>query len=349
MNAPRRTRPGARVVSDAALDQILREAGVDPAGENADLVREMVTTALRLGRQNPPRGDLKILNTALKELRHAFGVFGRYRHARKVAVFGSARLAPATPEYRATVEFAAKMAERGYMVITGGAAGIMQAGNEGAGRAMSFGANIRLPFEQGANPVLDGDEKLLWFKYFFTRKLVFVKESDAIALFPGGFGTLDEGFEALTLTQTGKNRLMPIVLVDVPGQDYWRSWERFVREAILDRGLASREDVALYRIVDNTDDAVREITGFFKNYHSSRFVGDRFLIRLNRPIPKAALDAVNAEFADIVTAGAIEATAPIEGEEEGADKLGVARIAFAFDRRHFARLRQMIDRLNALY
>ncbi len=349
MNAPRRTRAPSRVVSEAALDQILVEAGIDPAGDNVDLVREIVTTALRVGRQNPTRGDLKILNTTLKELRHAFGVFGRYRDARKIAVFGSARLAPTTPEYRATVDFAAKMAERGYMVITGGAAGIMQAGNEGAGPAKSFGANIRLPFEQGANPVLDGDEKLLWFKYFFTRKLVFVKEADAIALFPGGFGTQDEGFEALTLTQTGKNRPMPIVLVDVPGAGYWKSWERFVREAILDRGLASPEDVALYRIVDNTDDAVREITGFFKNYHSSRFVGDRFLIRLMRPIPKAALEALNAEFADIVTAGAIEATAPIEGEEEGADKLGVARIAFAFDRRHFARLRQMIDRLNTLY
>jgi uncharacterized protein (TIGR00730 family) len=313
------------------------------------LVREMIGTTLRLARQGANRGDLKILNTTLKELRHAFGVFARYRHVRKITLFGSARLAPSTPEYRAAHDFAEKMAARGFMVITGGAAGLMQAGNEGAGRDHSFGVNIRLPFEQGANPVLEGDEKLLWFKYFFTRKLIFVKESDAIALFPGGFGTHDEGFEALTLTQTGKNHPMPILLVDAPGGTYWKAWDAFVRGEIIRRGLASPEDSALYKITDDVDAAVEEVATFFKNYHSSRFVGERFVIRVTRPVPKAALAALNAEFGDIVTGGAIETSGALVGEKDEASVASLPRLVFQFDRRHFARLRQLIDRLNTLY
>jgi uncharacterized protein (TIGR00730 family) len=313
------------------------------------LVREMIGTTLRLARQGANRGDLKILNTTLKELRHAFGVFARYRHVRKITLFGSARLAPGTPEYRAAHDFAEKMAARGFMVITGGAAGLMQAGNEGAGRDHSFGVNIRLPFEQGANPVLEGDEKLLWFKYFFTRKLIFVKESDAIALFPGGFGTHDEGFEALTLTQTGKNHPMPILLVDAPGGTYWKAWDAFVRGEIIRRGLASPEDSALYKITDDVDAAVEEVATFFKNYHSSRFVGERFVIRVTRPVPKAALAALNAEFGDIVTGGAIETSGALVGEKDEASVASLPRLVFQFDRRHFARLRQLIDRLNTLY
>jgi uncharacterized protein (TIGR00730 family) len=335
-------------VQDEHLDALLLEAGIGPTADSADLIREMVLSALRLGRQNLPRGDLKILNTTLKELRHAFSVFGRYRHVRKVAMFGSARLSENTPEYRTTADLAARLAARGFMVITGGAAGLMHAGNEGAGRAMTFGANIILPFEQGANPILEGDEKLVWFKYFFTRKLVFVKEADAIVLMPGGFGTLDEGFEALTLTQTGKNRPMPIVLVDAPGGTYWRSWEKFVRGALIERGLASPDDVALYRICDDVEQAMTEITGFFRNYHSSRFVGERFVIRLTRPVPESLLAALDDEFRDIVVSGRIESSGPIDGEEAGVD-VGLARIVFHFDRRHFARLRMLIDRLNSAY
>lgn len=327
----------------------MRAAGVDPSGENADLVREMLVSVLRLARQETPRGDLKIVNTALKELRHAFGVFGRHRGARKATVFGSARLPSESPECRAAAAFAARVAARGFMVITGGAGGIMQAGNGGAGRARSFGVAIRLPFEQGANPVLEGDEKLLWFKYFFTRKLLFVKESDAVALFPGGFGTLDEGFEVLTLAQTGKNRPIPIVLVDRPGGTYWAAWERFVRDEIVARGLASPEDLALFRRADDPDAAAEEIARFYRNYHSSRFVGERFVIRLNRPIPRAALATLNAEFRDIVLSGAIEGTSTLPGEENEPELASLPRLVLAFDRRGFSRLRSLIDRLNALY
>ncbi len=309
----------------------------------------MIASVLRFGRQKSPRGDLKIVNTALKELRYSFGVFNRHRDKRKVTMFGSARLAADSPECRAARDFAARIADRGFMVITGGAGGIMQAGNEGAGRERSFGVNIRLPFEQGANPILDGDEKLVWFKYFFTRKLLLVKDADAIALFPGGFGTHDEGFEVLTLAQTGKNRPVPVVLVDAPGGTYWAAWERFVQETIVARGLVAPEDAALYRITDDVGAAVDEITRFYRNYHSSRYVGDRFVIRLNRPIPRGALAEINAAFADIVVEGEIAASGALEGEANEPEIAALPRLAFRFDRRRFARLRQMIDRINALY
>ena len=323
--------------------------GVAADTEDADLVREMVASVFRFARQKSPRGDLKIVNTALKELRYSFGVFNRHRGSRKVTMFGSARLPADSPECRAARDFAARIAARWFMVITGGAGGIMQAGNEGAGRERSFGVNIRLPFEQGANPVLQGDEKLLWFKYFFTRKLLLLKDADAIALFPGGFGTHDEGFEALTLAQTGKNRPVPIVLVDRPAGTYWTAWERFVTETIVGRGLVSPDDVGLYRITDDVDAAVEEITRFYRNYHSSRFVGDQFVVRLNRPIPRGALATLNAEFADIVVAGEIAASGALESEANEPDLAALPRLVFRFDRRHFARLRRMIDRLNALY
>lgn len=336
--------------SPAALDALLKEAGLRPDAEGADLIREMIGSALRFARQGTPRGDLKIVNTALKELRYSFGVFNRHRGTRKVTMFGSARLPAESPEWIAARDFAARIAERGYMVITGGAGGIMQAGNEGAGRERSFGVNIRLPFEQGANPVLEGDEKLLWFKYFFTRKLLLVKDADAIAFFPGGFGTLDEGFEVLTLAQTGKTRPIPIVLVDRPGGSYWSAWEHFVKEEIVARGLASPEDAALYRIVDRTEAAVEEVTRFYKNYHSCRFVGEQFVIRLNAPIPRAALADLNAGFADIVAGGGtIEASGALAGEENEPELAPLPRLVFRFDRHHFARLRQLIDQINALY
>jgi uncharacterized protein (TIGR00730 family) len=332
-----------------ALDALFAQAGVDASAENADLIREMIATILRLAKQSAPRGDLKIINTAIKELRHALGVFGRYRGTRKVTIFGSARLPADSPECHAARAFAARIADRGFMVITGGAGGIMEAGNEGAGRERSFGVNIRLPFEQGANPVLVGDEKLLWFKYFFTRKLMFVKESDAIALFPGGFGTHDEGFEALTLAQTGKNRPIPIVLVDKPGGTYWTAWRRFVEEEIVGRGLASKDDLAFFSTFDDAGLAAEAVARFYRNYHSSRFVRERFVIRLTRPIPQAALATVNAEFRDLCVSGVIETTAPLDGEENEPEAAALPRLVLDIDRHRFARLKQMIDRLNTLY
>src|SRR5438270_10007738 len=234
------------------------------------LVQQIKETADKLIRDHANRGDVKLLNTALKELRYAFKVFAPYRQRRKVTVFGSARLAPEDRAYQQAVLFSRKIAEAGFMVITGAASGIMEAGHVGAGRENSIGVNILLPFEQEANAIIAGDVKLMHLKYFFTRKLLFVKESDAIALFPGGFGTQDEGFEALTLVQTGKSHLFPIVMVDEPGGDYWTRWLDFVKEVLLARQMISPNDLALYKVTDSAEEAVAEVTGFYRVYHSMR-------------------------------------------------------------------------------
>src|SRR5919197_632976 len=227
-----------------------------PAGEAApigidELVKQIKDTADKLLRDHANRGDVKLLSTALRELRYAFKVFAPVRHRRKVTVFGSARTPPDNPAYKQAVEFGKKIAHEGFMVVTGAASGIMEAGHIGAERENSIGVNILLPFEQEANAIIAGDVKLMHLKYFFTRKLLFVKESDAIALFPGGFGTQDEGFEVLTLVQTGKSHLFPIVMVDEPGGDYWRRWLAFVEEALVKRGLISPSDLALFKVTDS--------------------------------------------------------------------------------------------------
>jgi len=228
------------------------------------LVQQLRETADKLIRDSAPRGDVKLLNTALKELRYAFKVFAPYRQMRKVTVFGSARLPSDNPAYQQAVEFSRRIAEAGYMVITGAASGIMEAGHVGAGRERSIGVNILLPFEQAANPIIRGDLKLMHLRYFFTRKLLFIKEADAVALFPGGFGTQDEGFEALTLVQTGKSHLFPIVMVDEPGGDYWVLWERYVRDVLLARDLISPADLSLFKVTDSVDAAVAEVLGFYR-------------------------------------------------------------------------------------
>src|SRR5437763_345600 len=242
------------------------------------LVQQLKETADKLIRDQANRGDVKLLSTALKELRYAFKVFAPYRQRRKVTVFGSARLAADHPAYAQAVEFSRRMAEARFMVITGAASGIMEAGHVGAGRENSIGVNILLPFEQDANAVIAGDAKLMHLKYFFTRKLLFVKESDAIALFPGGFGTLDEGFEVLTLVQTGKSHLFPIVMVDSPGGGYWGPWQDYVKNVLLKQGMISPEDLALYKVTDSVDEAVDEITRFYRVYHSMRFVKDELVL-----------------------------------------------------------------------
>jgi uncharacterized protein (TIGR00730 family) len=244
------------------------------------------------------------------------------------------------------VEFARKIAAAGYMVITGAGPGIMQGGHEGAGPEMSFGANIRLPWEQSANPVIQKDKKLLTFKYFFTRKLTFVRYSDAIVLFPGGFGTLDEGYEALTLMQTGKSRLMPLVFMDKPGGTYWRTWDKMVREHLLRHQLISPDDLYLYQLTDNADEAVKWITRFYRNYHSARFVKELYVIRLQRAPTPAAIDALNDDFADIIVGPKISVIEALPEERENQDAVDLPRIAFGFNRRHYGRLRQLIDVLN---
>jgi len=317
-------------------------------GYNEERVADIIENALKLLQDLKDSGDVRVIQTALRELRYAFKMFAPYARVRKVSMFGSARTLPDRPEYQQAIEFGRKITAAGFMVITGAGPGIMQAGHEGAGPEMSFGANIRLPWEQSANPVIREDKKLVTFKYFFTRKLIFIRHSDALALFPGGFGTMDEGYEALTLMQTGKSQLMPLVLIDRPGGTYWKTWDRQVREHLLRDELISPDDLNLYRITDDSDQAVKIITRFYRNFHSSRFVKDLFVIRLKHAPSDSAIEAMNEDFADINTGAPIkriEATPEEQGDNEHVD---LPRIAFSFNRREYGRLRQLIDVLNSL-
>ena len=312
------------------------------------LVREMVETCLKLLRNGTPVGDIKILNAALRELRYAFKVFAPYRNVRKVSVFGSARSARESSACRTAFEFAQRIRDAGYMVITGAGHGIMGACQEGAGPDHSFGVNIRLPFEQGPNEVIAKDPKLLTFRYFFTRKLIFIKEADAAALFPGGFGTHDEAYECLTLVQTGKTKPMPIVFLDAPRGTYWKTWKRYVEEHLLRHRLISPEDMALFKVTSSVDEAVEEITRFYRVYHSARTVDRNLVIRLTHRIPESLVTQLGHDFADIVVKGEIVQTGALEEEREDAPELArLPRLVLEFNRSSFGRLRQLIDRLNS--
>src|SRR5438105_1018044 len=317
-------------------------------GFNQDNVADIIENALKLLADVKDSGDVKVIQTALRELRYAFRLFAPYSHSRKITIFGSARTQPARMEYQQAVEFARKITDAGFMVITGAGGGIMHAGHEGAGLENSFGANIRLPWEQGANPVIQDDKKLITFKYFFTRKLIFIRHSDAIALFPGGFGTMDEGYEALTLMQTGKSQLMPLVLIDRPGGTYWKTWDKHIREHLLRDQLISPDDLNLYQITDDTDQAVKIISRFYRNFVSTRFVKDVFVIRLKHAPSETALQAMNEDFADIVVGPEIKSIEPTPEELADDDCVEMPRIAFGFNRRDYGRLRQLIDVLNRL-
>jgi uncharacterized protein (TIGR00730 family) len=317
-------------------------------GHNEAEVADIVENALKLLTDLKDTGDVRVIQTALRELRYAFRLFAPYAGIRKVTIFGSARTQPDKLEYQQAADFGRKMVKAGFMVITGAGPGIMQAGHEGAGPENSFGANIRLPWEQSANPVIREDKKLVSFKYFFTRKLIFIRHSDAIVLFPGGFGTLDEGYEALTLMQTGKSQLMPLVLVDLPGGTYWKTWDQNVREHLLRNELISPDDLNLYRITDNTDRAVKIITRFYRNFQSSRFVKDLLVIRLKTAPAESAIRSLNKNFADIINGAPIKVIKPTPEEREDNDHPDLARVAFGFNRRDYGRLRQLIDALNGL-
>ena len=317
-------------------------------GYNQETVADIIESALKILTDIEDSGDVKVISTALRELRYAFRLFAPYADSRKVTIFGSARTQPAKLEYQQAAELGKKIAEAGFMVITGAGGGIMQAGHEGAGPEKSFGANIRLPWEQSANPVIKEDKKLVTFKYFFTRKLIFIRHSDAIVLFPGGFGTMDEGYEALTLMQTGKSQLMPLVLVDRPGGTYWKTWDKHIREHLLRDQLISPDDLNLYRITDNTDEAVKIITRFYRNFHSSRFVKDLFVVRLKHAPTDTAIDAMNEDFGDIMVGPKIQKIQPTQEEMEDDDHVSLPRIAFGFNRRDYGRLRQLYDVLNGL-
>ena len=341
-------------IGDPELDARIRQLAQDSiaahqpdhAHDGTDLVAELIVSALKLHRDDADRGDLKLVNSAVKEMRYAFLVFRRYRKIPKVTVFGSARTRPEAPNYRLAAEFAAHMTdERRWMVVTGAGPGIMEAANLGAGVDDSFGVNIRLPFEGEANPYIH-ESRLINFKYFFTRKLIFMKESNAFALFPGGFGTQDEAFELLTLMQTGKTPIAPIVLVEAPGTGYWEGWLEFVTNTLMNRGMITADDLSLFTHTTSIDEAADEVCGFFVNYHSQRFVGDRLVLRLSQAPSEAQIAELNEDFADLLASGSIEAITATDPELSSQDHPKLPRLRLDFDRRSLGRLRQMIDRIN---
>ena len=312
-----------------------------------DFLREILTTAIKVGMEEFDEGNLKLINTSLKELRYAFKVLSPYRLTRKVVIFGSARTPQESPEYKMAEELAREVVKRGFLVMTGASTGIMEAGNKGAGVGKSFGASIRLPEEQEVNPFIEHSPRLINFKYFFTRKLIFIKESDATAVFPGGFGTLDEAFEILTLVQTGKTQPRPIVLVEPPGGTYWKTWHSFVQDKLLKSGYLSPEDMHLFSIVEGVQEAADEIVRFYRVYHSIRFVKDKTVLRLNRPVAEEVLSTLGKKFSDMLE-GPIEPSGPLPEEKEDNDFLDLPRLVMGFNRSSFGRLRELIDTLNRL-
>jgi hypothetical protein len=315
---------------------------------DGDLIGEILATSMKLLRDRTNRGDIKLIDKSVKELRYALKVFAPYRDTHKVSIFGSARTPESSPDYAQAAEFGKKMAAAGWMVITGAGGGIMAAGHGGAGAKPSFGLAIRLPFEQATNPFIANDPKLISFRYFFTRKLMFVRSSHAIALFPGGFGTMDEGFEVLTLVQTGKSVPMPIVCVESPGSDYWRRWQDYIKSQLLDRGLIGPNDLRLYKITSNIDEAVHEVVHFYSNYHSIRYVRDELVMRLRRAPTAAQLAEIEANFSDIKVKGQfrVSSALPMESDEPSLEEL--PRLIFTFNRRDHGRFRILIDHLNDL-
>lgn len=331
---------------DDLLAEMQRLYALDPAADRIESLRQILVTATRLAGDDTSSGNVRLLNNALKELRHAFRVFAPYEQLRKVACFGSARTAPDHPDWRQAFAFAERIVDEGWMVITGAGGGIMAAAQGGAGREASFGVNIRLPFEQHANETIAGDEKLINFRYFFTRKVMFVKEAHAIVLFPGGYGTHDEGFEALTLIQTGKSEIVPVVFVDAPGGSYWRDWQAYLEKHLLGRGLIGEDDFSLFKVTDDVEQAVSEVLGFYSNYHSSRNVRDLLLIRLHRAPDDEQLERLNVDFADLLESGRIEVVEPHPVED--GELPDFARLALRVERRKVGRLRELIDQLNDL-
>jgi uncharacterized protein (TIGR00730 family) len=330
--------------NDAVLRGLLDDAG---SSANRDVLLDILRTAAALAGDGHDRLDLKITAAALAEMRAAFLMFAPYRGIPKVTVFGSARTQPEDPLYGQARDAAAALAERGWMVVTGAGPGIMAAGAEGAGRERAMGVSIQLPFEEGLPELLEGDDKVVAMKYFFTRKLMLIKESSGFVCLPGGFGTQDETFELCTLLQTGKTVPVPVVLLDVPGGTYWAHWARFVDEELAGAGLVSPEDHQLYLVTDDVEEATAEITGFWRNYHSLRWVGDRLVLRLQHEPEAAAVTELSEQFADLLVAGRIEPSGPLPAEVSGRDQLDLHRLVMQFDPRRAGRLRALIDAVNA--
>jgi len=329
---------------DELLDEVLQLTGV----YHPEMVREIVINALKAGQEVDYLADLKMMRTTLREMRTTTRLFGAHRDRKKVTIFGSARTMRDEPIYQKCVTFARQLNRLGYMVITGGGPGIMQAGNEGAGPENSFAVNIRLPFEQETNPVMENSRNVITYKYFFNRKVAFLKETHAVALFPGGFGTLDEAMETLTLVQTGKNPPIPLVLIDDDQGGYWEPWFEFLRNILLTRGLISGEDFGLFTITRDPFEAAQVINDFYRVYHSSRFVGKTLVIRLNKSLSAEQIGILQEEFSEIVEAGSrLAMTSALPVEEDQPDLLDLPRLAFDFNRRNYGLLEAFIRRLNS--
>ena len=329
---------------DARVRQLVRDFATQ---KSAGLIEEIITTALEMARDEMSIADLKLINRSVKEMRSAAKFFAPFRYLRKVAVFGSARTQSDSPDYKLATDFGCEMVRHGFMLITGGSDGIMGAVQRGAGRAHTFGLNIRLPSEQRVNEVVEGDSKLMMLNYFFTRKLSFVKEAHAFALFPGGFGTLDEAFEVLTLMQTSKARIVPVVLLDHPHGKYWETWMEFLTERLLKFGFISAEDFAFFKIKHGAQEAAAEITQFYKVFHSARWVGERLVIRLNRRLSTNTIVDLNKQFADIVRTGEIVQGAALAKEKNELEIRDLPRLIFTPLRTRFGQFRQLIDAINS--
>jgi uncharacterized protein (TIGR00730 family) len=329
---------------DTRVRKLVRDWGTQ---KSPALIEEMITTALEIARDEMTVADLKLINRSAKEMRSAAKIFAPFKHLRKVVVFGSARSACDSPDYKMATDFACEMVKHGFMLIVGGSDGIMGAVQRGAGHAHSFALSIRLPSEQRVNEPVEGDPKLVTLNYFFTRKLSFVKEAHAFALLPGGFGTMDEAFEVLTLMQTGKTRIVPVVLLDRPRGEYWEAWVQFLTKRLLKFGFVSKEDFAFFKIKHSVKDAAAEITQFYKIFHSARWVGERFIIRLNRSLSNEALVGLNNHFTDILRTGKIVQRAAVPNENDELETLDLPWLMFAPVRSRFGRFRQLIDAINS--
>ena len=340
--------PNDPAVTDA-IEELAMMVGVDPETLEGRQIAQMLHTVIKLIPDGRHTGELKLLNASLKELRYAYSVFASYAATPKITIFGSARTPETHPDYLSAVDFARRMAEHGWMIITGAGDGIMKAGHEGPGRTASFGVAIRLPFETTANEFIKGDEKLINFRYFFTRKLMFVSQSNAVALFPGGFGTQDENFETLTLIQTGKSHMVPVVMLEGgeggAGREggYWRSWTDFISRQLLERNWISPEDMSLFYLARDPEDAIDHILQFYRNYHSARYVREQFVIRVKHRLSDEQVDRLNTEFNDLVESGSITQRNALEVEDDVHD---LPRIVFHHNRRKWGRVRELIDTLN---
>lgn len=336
-------------IIDEQIDLLLKEIGVTDSGQPSRMVREMILSVLKAGQEITYPADLKLLRTTIKEMQNTAKVFGPHRSRLKVTIFGSARTEQSEPIYQKCVEFARLLVERNYMVITGGGGGIMQAGNEGAGAENSFAINIQLPFEQSTNPVMANSPNVLTYKYFFNRKVAFLKEAAAVALFPGGFGTLDEAMEALTLIQTGKNPPIPLVLIDDDQGEYWENLFRFMRNTLLKRGLISGEDFGLFTLTRSPEEAVQVIDDFYRVYHSSRYIGKNLIIRTNKELSSEQIEVLENEFSEIMSPGQRITTSAVglEKENDQPDLIHLPRVIVPFNHRNFGLLIAFIRRINS--